>query len=94
MSELHFQRVTDLLSKTKGEVVLGGKAGKGGQEAKNRGVEPTIVKVKEGDVLLDDELFAPILPIIEGLESVDEALAYVRKRYARFYRTRYDRSNA
>lgn len=42
------------------------------------------MKVKDGDALLDYELFAPILPIVEGVESLDEALAYVRKRYEWF----------
>ncbi|KAJ3533778.1 hypothetical protein NMY22_g7201 [Coprinellus aureogranulatus] len=80
VTDLHFKRVTGLLSKTKGQIVAGGKTGKGGQVAKDRGVEPTIVKVKQGDVLLDEELFAPILPVVDGIESLDDALAYVRKR--------------
>ncbi|TEB14391.1 ALDH-like protein, partial [Coprinellus micaceus] len=79
VSQLHFQRITHLLEKTKGTVEVGGAKGPGGAEAKDRGIEPTIVKVKEGDVLLEEELFAPVLPVL-GVESLDEALAYVRKR--------------
>lgn len=83
VSQLHFQRITHLLEKTKGTVELGGGKGPGGAEAKDRGIEPTIVKVKEGDVLLEEELFAPVLPVL-GVESLDEALAYVRKRCVSF----------
>ncbi|KAJ3518207.1 hypothetical protein NMY22_g13804 [Coprinellus aureogranulatus] len=44
VSDLHFQRIKGLLSKTQGEVAIGGKTGNGGEEPKERGVEPTVVK--------------------------------------------------
>ena len=84
VSDLHFKRIKDLLSKTQGEVAIGGKTGNGGEEPKERGIEPTIVKVSQGDVLLDEELFAPVLPILDDVENLDDALAYVRKRCVRF----------
>ncbi|KAF6765618.1 Aldehyde/histidinol dehydrogenase [Ephemerocybe angulata] len=84
VSEAHFARVKGLLRDTKGKVVIGGGAldGSEGQEgARARGVEPTVVVLDEAtaadDVLLQDELFAPILPIFP-VASVAAALEYVR----------------
>ncbi|KAF6765588.1 Aldehyde/histidinol dehydrogenase [Ephemerocybe angulata] len=84
VSEAHFARVKGLLRDTKGKVVIGGGVldGSEGQEgARARGVEPTVVVLDEAtaadDVLLQDELFAPILPIVP-VASVAAALEYVR----------------
>ncbi|KAF5331388.1 hypothetical protein D9611_011806 [Ephemerocybe angulata] len=84
VSEAHFARIKGLLRDTKGRVVIGGGVldGSEGQEgARARGVEPTVVVLDEAtaadDVLLQDELFAPILPIVP-VASVAAALEYVR----------------
>ncbi|KAF6741842.1 Aldehyde/histidinol dehydrogenase [Ephemerocybe angulata] len=85
VSEAHFARVKGLLRDTKGRVVIGGgvlDGSEGLQEgAGARGVEPTVVLLDEAtaadDVLLQDEIFAPILPIVP-VASVAAALAYVR----------------
>ncbi|KAF6744084.1 Aldehyde/histidinol dehydrogenase [Ephemerocybe angulata] len=85
VSVAHFARVKGLLGETKGRVVIGGgvlDGSEGLQEgARARGVEPTVVLLDEAtaadDVLLQDELFAPILPIVP-VASVAAALAYVR----------------
>ncbi|KAF6765639.1 Aldehyde/histidinol dehydrogenase [Ephemerocybe angulata] len=85
VSEAHFARVKGLLRETKGKVVIGGGVldGSGGPQegARARGVEPTVVLLDEAtaadDVLLQDELFAPILPILP-VASVAAALEYVR----------------
>ncbi|KAG2017283.1 aldehyde dehydrogenase, variant 2 [Coprinopsis cinerea AmutBmut pab1-1] len=84
VTPLHFNRVKSLLERTKGRIVLGGKTGKGGEDAQDRGIEPTVVvfeSLEEAgrDVLLEDELFAPLLPVV-GVESVVDALEYVRRR--------------
>lgn len=48
VNEMHFKRVTSMLERTKGEIVLGG------QSRPNFSFEPTIVKnVEDGDSLLE-----------------------------------------
>jgi aldehyde dehydrogenase (NAD+) len=52
VSDAHFNRLKDLLARTKGQIVLGGRTdGK-------RGFEPTVVKeVTDGDSLLEEYVF-------------------------------------
>ena len=65
----HLNRVTQLLDDSKGEVVLGGE-----RDPEERYLAPTIVKnVKMDDSLLTDEIFGPVLPIIQ-VDSYNEAL--------------------
>ncbi|KAG1810461.1 aldehyde dehydrogenase [Suillus plorans] len=75
VSDLHHKRLTSLLSRTKGEVVL-----KGRSDAARRRLEPTIVKnVAEGDSLLEEELFGPVLPIVP-VDSLKQAVDFVNAR--------------
>lgn len=75
VSDLHHKRLSSLLSRTKGEVVLPGRA-----DAARRRLEPTIVKdVVDGDALLDEELFGPILPIVP-VDSLKQAIDFVNGR--------------
>ncbi|KAG2363894.1 hypothetical protein BDR07DRAFT_1483142 [Suillus spraguei] len=75
VSDLHHKRLTSLLSRTKGEVVLQGRA-----DAARKRLEPTIVKnVANGDSLLEEEIFGPILPIVP-VDSLDEAVDFVNAR--------------
>ncbi|KAG2065876.1 aldehyde dehydrogenase [Suillus decipiens] len=75
VSDLHHKRLTSLLSRTKGEVVLQGRA-----DAARKRLELTIVKdVAEGDSLLEEEIFGPILPIVP-VDSLDEAVNFVNAR--------------
>ncbi|KAG2740391.1 aldehyde dehydrogenase [Suillus brevipes Sb2] len=75
VSELHHKRLTSLLSRTKGEIVLQGRA-----DAARRRLEPTIVKdVADGDSLLEEEIFGPILPIVP-VDSLDQAIDFVNAR--------------
>jgi len=63
-----------LLSRTKGEVVFGGKTGE------KRRFEPTFVKnVKQNDSLLEEEIFGPILPIVP-VDNLNEAIEFVNSR--------------
>ncbi|KAG2159077.1 aldehyde dehydrogenase [Suillus bovinus] len=72
VSHLHHNRLTSLLSRTKGEVVLPGRA-----DAARKRLELTIVKnVADGDSLLEEELFGPILPIVP-VDSLDQAINFV-----------------
>ncbi|KAG2105523.1 aldehyde dehydrogenase [Suillus discolor] len=74
-SDLHHKRITSLLSRTKGEVVL-----KGRSDAARRKLEPTIVKnVAEGDSLLEEEIFGPVLPIVP-VDSLKQAVDFVNAR--------------
>lgn len=71
----HFERLNNLIKNTKGEIVLGG-----GSEASDRFIELTIVKnVKADDVLMEGELFGPILPIVT-VPSIDLAIDFIRSR--------------
>ncbi|KDQ60950.1 hypothetical protein JAAARDRAFT_77074 [Jaapia argillacea MUCL 33604] len=71
---MHHARLTGLLKRTQGKIVLGGQV-----DDKN-GLAPTIVKdVKEGDSLLEGELFGPILPIVP-VKDLAEAITYVSER--------------
>ncbi|KAH7922135.1 aldehyde dehydrogenase [Leucogyrophana mollusca] len=73
VSDLHHQRLTSLLQRTKGKIVLGG-------HSSGRRLEPTIVaNVQEGDALLEEEIFGPILPIIT-VDSLEDAIRFINAR--------------
>ncbi|KAG2137857.1 aldehyde dehydrogenase [Suillus bovinus] len=75
VSDLHHKRLTSLLSRTKGQVVLRGRS-----DAARKRLEPTIVKdVAEGDSLLEEEIFGPILPIVP-VDSLKQAIDFVNAR--------------
>ncbi|KAH9485988.1 Aldehyde dehydrogenase family 3 member B1 [Psilocybe cubensis] len=75
ISDTHFERLKALLRATRGTIVLGGN-----WDGKTRWMEPTVVvDVEEGDVLLDEEIFGPILPIV-AVDSMDDAIAFVNRR--------------
>ncbi|KAL0956316.1 hypothetical protein HGRIS_002469 [Hohenbuehelia grisea] len=74
VNETHHTRLMALINETKGEIVVGG-----GSNDK-LGIEPTVVKnVKNDDVLMDDELFGPIFPVIP-VDSVDDAIEAINAR--------------
>lgn len=93
VSELHHLRLSSLLARTKGEIVLQGRI-----DVERRRFEPTIVKdVVDGDSLLEEsvlpcverydpdqdgiyrELFGPILPIVP-VDSLKQAIDFVNAR--------------
>lgn len=60
VSELHHKRLTSLLARTKGEVVLQGRA-----DAARKRLEPTIVKdVADGDSLLEESVLPCVVEMI------------------------------
>lgn len=74
ISDAHFKRVVALLSGS-GKVVLGGD-----YDASERYVAPTIlVDVKTSDPIMQEEIFGPILPIVE-VQSVAEAISLIQSR--------------
>ncbi|GLB42204.1 putative aldehyde dehydrogenase family protein [Lyophyllum shimeji] len=67
-----FKRIKGLLDNTKGSVVFGGET-----DEASKFIAPTAVRdVKEGDSLMSEEIFGPVLPIVP-VENVDEAIAFV-----------------
>ncbi|CEF69169.1 Aldehyde dehydrogenase NAD(P)-dependent family and Aldehyde dehydrogenase domain and Aldehyde/histidinol dehydrogenase domain and Aldehyde dehydrogenase, N-terminal domain and Aldehyde dehydrogenase, C-terminal domain-containing protein [Strongyloides ratti] len=75
INERHFDRIIKLLNDTKGNVIIGGDSDKN-----NLYISPTVVdNVKEDDSLMSEELFAPILPIMD-VESIDKAIEFIKKK--------------
>ncbi|GAA5872194.1 hypothetical protein JCM8547_003829 [Rhodosporidiobolus lusitaniae] len=61
----HFSRLSNLLAKTKGEIVIGGGKSEGKTAEETRKIEITVVRdVREDDALMQEEIFGPILPIV------------------------------
>ncbi|KAF8438329.1 aldehyde dehydrogenase [Boletus edulis BED1] len=78
VNDSHFHRLSSLLERTKGEKVTDIIEGR--KDAARKRIEPTVVKnVQDGDPLLEEELFGPILPIIP-VDSLDEAFAFINAR--------------
>ncbi|KAF1365576.1 aldehyde dehydrogenase [Lizonia empirigonia] len=72
VNDRNFERLDRLLCNTKGKVIYGGE-----RDRKTRYFGPTIITdVKEGDSLLSEELFGPMLPIIDA--DLDAAIEYTR----------------
>ena len=72
INERHFDRLLALIS---GEVVLGG-----GHDRSKLYIAPTVIdQVKMDDKVMEDEIFGPILPVLE-YETLDDAFAVVRQR--------------
>ncbi|KAK0412344.1 hypothetical protein QR680_006158 [Steinernema hermaphroditum] len=75
INKRHFDRLTKVLEATKGKKVL-----EGPSNAEELYISPTVLTdIKEDDELMKDEIFGPILPIID-CGSIDEAIAFVNKR--------------
>ena len=71
----HYDRLVDLIEKTKGDLVIGGS-----RNEKERFIDLHVyTNVRGDDVLMQDELFGPILPIIRA-DSVDEAIAFINSK--------------
>ncbi|CDO71161.1 hypothetical protein BN946_scf184845.g31 [Trametes cinnabarina] len=71
----HHARLVDLLNRTKGKVVLGGEI------HKDKSISPTILTgVPEDDVLMDEENFAPFLPIV-AVDDMDHAMRIVNSKH-------------
>ncbi|XP_068922611.1 aldehyde dehydrogenase family 3 member B1-like [Petaurus breviceps papuanus] len=69
----HFHRLCGLLGN--GRAAIGGQS-----DEQERYIAPTVlVDVKETDPVMQEEIFGPILPIL-NVQSVEEAIAFIRKR--------------
>ncbi|KAG6331416.1 hypothetical protein ID866_7675 [Astraeus odoratus] len=78
VNDFHFQRITSLLDRSKGEKVVS--VMKGRRNRQRRRLEPVIVKgVKADDSLLEEEIFGPVLPII-AVDGLNEAIEFINER--------------
>lgn len=73
VNERHHARLTSLLNGA--DVVAGGES-----DVSDRYIAPTLLKnVREDDVVMQEEIFGPILPVI-SISSIDSAIGYVSRR--------------
>ncbi|XP_066244003.1 aldehyde dehydrogenase family 3 member B2 isoform X1 [Saccopteryx leptura] len=73
ISEKHFQRLRGLLSS--GRVAIGGQS-----DESDRYIAPTVlVDVAETEPVMQEEIFGPILPIM-NVRSLDEAVDFINRR--------------
>jgi aldehyde dehydrogenase (NAD+) len=73
INENHFERLMGLLNE--GEIILGGKSDKN-----DLYIEPTIIdKISWDDPIMKEEIFGPILPIIE-FEDIENIIDDIRNR--------------
>jgi len=75
VSTSHFKRIKRLLDRTEGQIVHGGTTNE-----RTKFIEPTLVTgVKGNDSLMGEEIFGPVLPIIE-VDDVEEAIDFINAR--------------
>ncbi|KAM9780527.1 aldehyde dehydrogenase family 3 member B1 [Neosynchiropus ocellatus] len=75
VSQRHWTRLTEMLKRSKGKIVVGGES-----DLEDKYMAPTVVvDVSEDDALMEEEIFGPILPII-AVETLEEAIDYVNRR--------------
>ena len=70
INQKRFDRLVELISNT--TVIHGG-------ASQFPYIEPTLVSPKKGDLVMEEEIFGPILPLI-AIESVEEAVAMIRSK--------------
>ncbi|XP_053708754.1 aldehyde dehydrogenase family 3 member B1 [Synchiropus splendidus] len=75
VSQRHWIRLTEMLKRSKGKIVVGGES-----NLEDKYIAPTVVvDVSEDDALMEEEIFGPILPII-AIDTLEEAINYVNRR--------------
>ncbi|RIA97469.1 aldehyde dehydrogenase family 3 member B1-like protein [Glomus cerebriforme] len=75
INQRHFDRLSGLLSRTKGKIVIGGNS-----DRDDLYIEPTIVSdVPKVDSLMEEEIFGPIFPIVV-VENIDDAIRYINEK--------------
>ncbi len=77
INDRNFGRLVELLdkSRTEAEIVIGGEI-----NAAQRYIAPTVIdRVSPHSKIMTDEIFGPILPILE-YEDLDEAIAFIQSR--------------
>ncbi len=74
VNERHFDRLKMIMDAEKGNILYGGRA-----ERDRLFIEPTVVKATWDSPSMQDEIFGPVLPVIEA-ETVGEVLERVNQR--------------
>ncbi|WP_430335384.1 aldehyde dehydrogenase family protein [Rhodococcus sp. ACT016] len=75
VNERHFDRITEYLTRTGGTVAFGGRS-----DRSTLTIDPTVpVDPDPDEPVLREEIFGPVLPVLT-VDSVDEAIAFVRAR--------------
>ncbi|EKM49549.1 uncharacterized protein PHACADRAFT_153983 [Phanerochaete carnosa HHB-10118-sp] len=75
VNEHHYDRLERLIKETKGKVIIGGRS-----DPVTRRISNTVVAdVKLDDILMEDEVFGPVLAVVE-VDDVDEAIRIVAAR--------------
>lgn len=72
INKRHFDRIKALMGNDK--ILYGGKS-----DEENLFISPTLLESTENSKAMSEEIFGPLLPIIE-IESVDQAISFVNKR--------------
>lgn len=74
ISKRHFNRLKEMIETSKGNVVIGGKT-----DAQELYISPTVIdNVELDDILMKDEIFGPLLPIVT-YKNKEEALDKIRQ---------------
>uniref|UniRef100_A0A671P4S7 Aldehyde dehydrogenase n=1 Tax=Sinocyclocheilus anshuiensis TaxID=1608454 RepID=A0A671P4S7_9TELE len=68
----HWDRLVELLKRSKGKIVIGGESDK-----ESKYIAPTVV-IKESDPLMQKEIFGPILPILT-IKSLDDGINFINE---------------
>lgn len=75
VSTRHAERLNGMLQSTEGNIVIGGKI-----DVDNKFLEPTVITgVTMEDSTMQEEIFGPILPII-NIKNIDEAIDLINSR--------------
>ncbi|XP_054616185.1 aldehyde dehydrogenase family 3 member B1 isoform X2 [Dunckerocampus dactyliophorus] len=75
VSQRHWTRLTELLKKSSGKVVVGGES-----DQEDKYIAPTVVvDVAKDDVLMQEEIFGPILPIVI-VDSLEKGIDFVNDK--------------
>ncbi|XP_060757307.1 aldehyde dehydrogenase family 3 member B1 [Neoarius graeffei] len=75
VTDRHWNRLTELLKKSQGKVVIGGEGIK-----EDKYLAPTvIVDLTESDALMQEEIFGPLLPILT-VESLEQGISFINGR--------------
>ncbi|MFC5558454.1 aldehyde dehydrogenase [Ureibacillus thermophilus] len=82
INERHFDRLAKLLQAEKEKIVFGGRA-----DRKDLYIEPTIFEVGWDSPLMEDEIFGPLLPVIqyENLNATFEEIRKLPKPLAAYF---------
>ncbi|KAE9556631.1 hypothetical protein FO519_000037 [Halicephalobus sp. NKZ332] len=76
VNERHFDRLSAVKSKSKGEVLV--KHG-GDSDRSDRYIAPHVISIDKDDAFMEDEIFGPFLPIL-ATKDFDEAIEYIKSR--------------